>query len=68
MMRLSDVIHKLQQFQAEHGDVDFCVVATGPADDDGETCTAIGNDFVSINFDKDSDGGWGCFVAETKPR
>ena len=58
MIKLSDVINKLQKFQAEQGDVDFCVHATGPANDDGESCTVIGNNFVSIDFNKDSYGSW----------
>ena len=67
MMKLSQLIQKLQQFQAEHGDVDFCVEATGRADDDGEICTVIGNEFVSLDFEKDSqEGDWGCLVTETK--
>jgi hypothetical protein len=66
MMKLSQLIQKLQQFQAEHGDVDFCVEATGRADE-GEICTVIGNKFVRVDFEKDSqEGDWGCLVTETK--
>jgi len=67
MMKLSQIITKLQQLQAEHGDIDFCVQATGRGDVDGEICTVIGNEFVSLDFDKDSDGGWACLATETKP-
>jgi hypothetical protein len=67
MMKLSALITKLQQFQHKHGDMDFCVQVTGRNDNDGTICTVIGNDFIGLDFEKDSDGGSGCLRTETKP-
>jgi hypothetical protein len=66
-MKLSALINRLQQFQTEHGDVDFCVVATGRSNEDGKVCTVIGNDLTSIDFEDDSDGRWGYLMTETEP-
>jgi hypothetical protein len=50
------------------GDVDFCVEVIGTPGVDSEVDLAIGNDFVRLHFETDSDGGWGSLVTETKPR
>jgi hypothetical protein len=65
MMKLSEIIEKLQLLQKEHGNLDFCIEARGPAGDEGEV---LGNDFVSLDFHNDSCGNFACLVAETKRR
>lgn len=63
MMKLSDIIERLQAARAKHGDIEFCVEARGPAADDGEV---LGNDFVGLTFHEDSYGDYVCLVTETK--
>ncbi len=66
MMKLSDIIQRLQQVRAQHPDAAFYVEATGRAEDDGEICTVIGNDFVRLDVEMDSDGYYATLVTETK--
>jgi len=65
MMKLSDIIEKLQEVHAKHPGICLAVEATGRSDDDGEVCSVIGNEFVSLDVEKDADGYWACLVTKT---
>jgi hypothetical protein len=65
MMKIRDVIAKLQKIADEHGDLDFCVEAT-ELDSDGKIReTAIGNDLVLLEVVEDSLGNYCRLVAKT---
>ncbi len=69
MMKLSDLIHKLQQLEKEHGDVDFCIEVNDETfDSEIDSTSMLGNDFVKFSFTKDRQGDWACLhVVSRKP-
>jgi hypothetical protein len=63
-MKLSDIIHRLQQIETKHPGSDFTVQVTGRAIDDGEVCTVIGNKLVRFECEQDTDCHAVCLVCE----
>jgi hypothetical protein len=61
-MKLSEVIVKLTELKQKHDDMDLSFEVRQESEPD----SPLGNDFVDIQVDKDTDGFYAVFV--TKPK
>jgi hypothetical protein len=66
MMKLSDVVHKLQQASLVYPDADFCVDARGLPDKLEAGSSIIANNFLDVEIECDAKGYIVTLIAESK--